>query len=327
MKAMVATKYGDPEVLSAKEMPEPQVGDNDVLIRVQATAMNPVDTKARKHGLGGLLNPPLVLGFDVSGTIDKVGSAVKGFKPGEEVFAFLNLVRAGANAECVAADYRTIAHKPKKLSHTEAAAVPLVALTAWEAVHSRLALKKGEHILIQAAAGGVGHMALQFAKLAGAKVIATASSPESVKLCQKLGADTIINYREENVQERVAAITGGRGVECAFDCVGGTVFDTTLACLAARGRAATIVEGHNAPTNDLLFFKDASVHYVFIGSRFVHNMPVDDLGKELAEIAKLCDAGKLQAHIHKVVKLEQLVDAHKMQESGRVTGKIAVELN
>ncbi|MBX9722875.1 MAG: alcohol dehydrogenase catalytic domain-containing protein, partial [Candidatus Obscuribacterales bacterium] len=144
MKALVATKYGEAEVLQVQDIDRPRVKDNDLLVEVYATAMNPVDTKSRKHGLGGMRVPPFVLGFDVSGVVREVGAnASSKFAPGDEVFGFISVFENGANAEFVAADYRTFAKKPASIEHIQAAALPVAILTAWDALYSRINLEAG----------------------------------------------------------------------------------------------------------------------------------------------------------------------------------------
>lgn len=325
MKALVATKLGDTDVLALQEVEKPKVEANHLLIEVVATAMNPVDTKARKHGLGGMLVPPFVLGFDVSGIVREVGENAKGkFEPGDEVFGFLNLFHNGANAEFVAADYRTIAKKPKAIEHVQAAAFPIAILTAWDGINERLNVQAGETVLIHAGGGGVGHLAIQLAKLRGARVITTASSQASIDLVKSLGADIVINHKEKDFVAEIAKLTDGKGVPAIFDCVGGEVFYQSLKALESCGRIATIVEGGEKNPSEELFFKNASLHYVFIGAPLVNNKNPEAQGKILAEAAKLAEQGKLKAHVSHVLPLEQIAEAHKLQESGKVTGKIGI---
>ena len=328
MKALVTTKLGDTEVLRLEEVEKPKTGANDLLIEVFATAMNPVDTKTRKHGLGGMRVPPFVLGFDVSGVVREVGAnAAKHFAPGDEVFGYISIFQNGANAEYVAADYRTFAKKPASISHVQAAALPVAVLTAWEALHDRIKIQKGETVLIHAGGGGVGHLAIQLAKLAGAKVITTASSRASIELVKQLGADVVINHKEEDFVKRINELTDNKGVETIFDCVGGQVFDRSLDVIAANGRIATIVEGGEANPSAKLFFKNATLHYVFVGAALYYDQQPETQGKILAEVAKLNEQGKVSAHVSHILTLEQVAEAHKLQESGTVTGKIGITVH
>lgn len=328
MKALVATKLGSTEVLRLAEIQKPELGPNDLLIEVYATAMNPVDTKARQHGLGGMLNPPFVLGFDVSGVVREVGAnAQSSFAAGDEVFGFLSIAKNGANAEYVAADYRTVAKKPASISHVQAAAMPVALITAWEGLYDRLNIQAGETVLIHAGGGGVGHFAIQLAKLKGARVITTASSATSIELVNSLGADVVINHKQEDFVARVNELTENKGVTAIFDCVGGEVFNRSLDCIAPGGRIATIVEGGTENPSSKLFFKNASVHYVFIGSALLHNRQPETQGTILAQAAQLAAEGRLKTHVSQVLTLEQLAEAHKLQESGRVTGKIGISVH
>lgn len=328
MKALVAKKLGDTDVLALEEVEKPKVKENDLLIEVYATAMNPVDTKARKHGLGGMLVPPFVLGFDVSGIVREVGAnAASNFAVGDEVFGYLNLFQNGANAEYVAADYRTVAKKPKSLSHVQAAALPVAVLTAWDGIYDRLNVQAGETVLIHAGGGGVGHLAIQLAKLRGAKVITTASSKASIELVKSLGADLVINHKQDDFVKIVNELTDNKGVPAIFDCVGGQVFDRSLEVIATSGRIATIVEGGEKSPSDKLFFKNASLHYIFVGAALLFNHKPEVQGQILSEIAKLAEQGKLNAHVSQILTLEQVAEAHKLQESGSVTGKIGITVH
>ncbi|MBX9719968.1 MAG: zinc-binding dehydrogenase, partial [Candidatus Obscuribacterales bacterium] len=177
-----------------------------------------------------------------------------------------------------------------------------------------------------AGGGGVGHLAIQLAKLRGAKVITTASSKASIALVKSLGADIIINHKEEDFVKRVNEITNNKGVEAIFDCVGGPVFDKSLDVIAANGRIATIVEGSDSNPSEKLFFKNATLHYIFVGAALLYNTNPESHGKNLEEAAKLAESGKLKAHVSQIFSLEQVPEAHKLQESGTVTGKIAISL-
>src|SRR6266581_11116 len=219
MRAIALSEFGGPEVLKPQDVPTPVPGDHDLLIEVHACALNPIDFKVRHGALAKGRPMPIVLGFDVSGVVRDTGKAVNGFRVGDEVYASPSLARNGANAEFVCLDARTAAPKPKTIHHTHAAALPLVTITAWEALLQRARIEAGETVLIHAGGGGVGHIAIQIAKLHGCRVLTTASSPEALDLCRKLGADTVINYREADFVERVKKETDGRGCPVVFDTV------------------------------------------------------------------------------------------------------------
>ncbi|MDX1682731.1 MAG: alcohol dehydrogenase catalytic domain-containing protein, partial [Phycisphaeraceae bacterium] len=181
MRAVALDEFGDPDVLYTCDLPEPEPGPDDLLVKVHASSMNPVDTKIRRNGLGMERSFPLVTGYDVSGVVEAVGENVDRFSVGDEIYGSPSLARNGAHAEKVLIDAQTAAAKPESLDHSEAAALPLVTLTAWEALHDRAQIHEGETVLIHAGAGGVGHIGIQLAKLHGCTVYTTASRDESIE--------------------------------------------------------------------------------------------------------------------------------------------------
>lgn len=319
-------EHGAPDVLHAAEIPEPTLRDTDVLVQVHATSVNPVDTKVRARA-SVPREYPLVLGYDVSGTVVRCGSAVTQWRPGDEIFAAPNLFRNGANAELVALDARSAARKPASLDHARAAALPLVAQTAWEALHLRARLQPGQTVLIHAGAGGVGHVAVQLAKLHGCRVITTAGREESIEFCRGvLRADEVIDYRAGDVVEAVKALTGGKGVPVALDTVGGEVFVQSLDSLAINGHLVTILGG----STDLkgrgqnLLYRNVTISYEFMGIPTAYELEPERPAKILATIAKLVDAGALHPEVRHRFSLEQLADAHRQVETGRTVGKVSV---
>ena len=216
MRAIIMKEFGGIDVLQLAQMPQPTAGPGDLLVRVHAAALNPVDTKIRK-GLHGPKNFPLIPGYDVSGIVSELGEDVDGFAVGDEVYASPSLARQGAHAEYVVLDSRTAAHKPGTLSHEQAAALPLATLTAWEAMFERANLQDGETIIISAGAGGVGHIAVQLARARECRVITTASADESIALARQCGAQVVINYKTEDVVERVMEETGDAGCPVVFE--------------------------------------------------------------------------------------------------------------
>ncbi|MEX0887171.1 MAG: zinc-binding dehydrogenase [Phycisphaeraceae bacterium] len=324
MRAMVAREYGDADVFVPADVPEPEVGEHDLLVEVAASSVNPVDCKVRLDGMRGLRPPPLVLGFDVCGIVREVGAAVDAFKPGDQVMASPSLARPGANAALVAVDARTAAHKPGNIDHAEAAALPLVTITAWQSLHARARLHPNETVLIQAGGGGVGHIAIQLARIAGARIIATASRPESIELCQRLGADDVINYAEQDVVERVRELTGGEGCPVVMDNVGGHVFTQSLNCLAVHGRLVTIL----APPRDAPiaehFVRDVTIAMEFMGATTVFGTRPEAQGQILETVKELVEVGRVTPHVSHRFTLDQLADAHRQQETRHTLGKIAV---
>jgi NADPH2:quinone reductase len=323
---MVVTQFGPPEVLKLQEMPRPKLEPQDLFVEVHAAALNPVDFKIRRGAFREGRALPFVPGYDVSGVVREMGPAAQGFKIGDEVYASPSLIRGGANAEYVCVDARTAAPKPASLDHAHAAALPLISLTAWEALLLRARLDQGETVLIHAGGGGVGHVAIQLAKLHGCRVLTTASRGESLALCLKLGADVIVNYAEEDFVQRVAQETSGQGCPVVFDTVGGQTFDRSLDCVAINGRLITVVGTPSAEIPQKLFRKNATLYFEFMGAPTVYGVRPEGQGEILRSVAKLVDERKLKPHISRAITLEELPEGHRLQESGHVTGKIVVRV-
>jgi len=326
MKAMVMTAFGGPEVFTLQDIPKPEPGATDLLIEVRATALNPVDCKTRQAPRWGDRVPPMVLGFDVCGTVAAVGVDVVGFEVGDEIIASPSLVRDGANAEFVCVDYRTAAPKPVNVSALEAASLPLVSLTAWESLHEHGRMKAGETVLIQAGAGGVGHIAVQLAKQAGCKVITTIGKPDSEACVRNLYADVCIDYHKENVVERVLEETNGKGCDVVLDAVGGQVFTDCISCVAFGGRLVTIVPGVPGDNINALFKKSASLHFEFMGAKVMQDEKPEEQGEVLRRVSKLVDDGAIRPMVSQVFPLEALPEAHVQQESQRTVGKLVIQI-
>jgi len=324
MRAIVQDGHGGPEVLQLRELPEPALRPSDMLVEVHATSVNPVDVKARRGG-GAPRKFPLVLGYDVSGVVVRCGPAVRGFKSGDEVFATANLFRDGANAQFVALDARSAARKPASVDHATAAALPLVSQTAWEALHLRARIGPGQDVLVHAGAGGVGHIAVQLARLHGCRVITTAARPESIAFCRDIvKAHEVIDYRNEDVVERVKALSAGKGLPVILDTVGGAVFTQSLDCAAINGQVVTILGSETDGHGRSLLYRNVSVHYEFMGIPTAHELEPERPGQILSGIARLVDAGLLRPHVSLTVPLERIADAHRQVESSRTIGKAVV---
>jgi len=326
MKALVGTGHGGPDVLEIRDdYPEPSPGPHDLLVRVRASALNPVDTKIRQGYLGER-PAPYVLGFDVSGVVTATGAEVTGFAAGDEIIASPSLFRDGSNAELVLVDHRRAARKPPSLDHEHAAALPLVAITAWEALYDRAEVGTGEWVLVQAGAGGVGHIGIQLARLRYAHVIATASRDESKKLCKDLGAEHVIDHRTEDVTARVREITGGVGCPLVLDTVGGQVFEDSLDCVAVDGRVVTIVTNESANVSAKLFAKNATLIHEFMGAPSLHGVRLEAQGDLLQRVGELVESGSIRPVVSSVVSLADVPDAHRAIESGHTTGKITIRV-
>jgi NADPH:quinone reductase-like Zn-dependent oxidoreductase len=297
MQAVVIHETGDPEVLRLEEADRPEPDDGEVLIRVRAASVNPVDWKYRRGFVPTEL--PVVLGQDVSGTVEISHAA--GFAVGDDVFGFAS---SGGYAEFATAQAAAIARKPAGVSHEQAAAIPVAGLTAWQALFDRGGLERGQTALIAGAAGGVGHFAVQFAKYAGARVIGTGSS-RNREFVLGLGASEYIDYTQQDVGEAVS------GVDVALDTVGG---DTTGSLLPAVREGGILVTIAAAPPEEA-----ASERGVRAELLITSPSP-----EQMARIAELVAAGDVVVEIADVVPLAEVPRAHELSESGHTRGKIIV---
>ncbi|MET9196082.1 NADP-dependent oxidoreductase [Streptomyces olivaceus] len=307
MRAVSQDVLGGPEVLKEVRVERPVPRPNEVLVRVRAAGVNPTDWKHRAEG-GFLGEPPFVLGWDVSGTVESVGIGVAAFRPGDEVFGMLSYPFGhGSHAEYVTAPARTFTHLPAGTDHVRAGALPLVSLTAWQALVERADLQPGQRVLIHAAAGGVGHVAVQIAKARGAHVIGTAGAGKHAFL-RSLGADEAVDYRETDFTEAV------RDVDVVLDTIGGDTSLRSLRVLRPGGVVVSIL-----PVGSDEFFEEAGR----LGVRAVR-MLVDADRADMREIARLVEAGKLEPTIAKTFPLAEAAGAHALGETGRTTGKIVL---
>jgi NADPH2:quinone reductase len=321
---MVLREFGSAEVLRLDDVPVPTPGPNDLLVEVHACALNPIDFKVRRGALAKGRPFPIILGFDMSGVVRGMGEGVKGFAIDDEVYASPSLVRNGANAEFVCVDARMAALKPRSVDHAAAAALPLVTITAWEALLLRARVQRGETILIHAGGGGVGHVAIQLAKREGCRVLTTASRKETINLCHQLGADVVINYSDVGVVDFVRKETAGKGCEVVFDTVGGKTFDLSLDCVAPDGRVITCVGTPSEFIPQKMFRLNATLYFEFMGAAGLYGIRQEKQGELLQAAAAVVDAGKLKPHIGRVLRLEELAEGHRLMESGHAVGKAVV---
>jgi NADPH:quinone reductase len=241
MKAMIVREFGGPEKFEMAEMPKPTPGPGQVLVRLKAASVNPVDYKIRRMGAWARVPMPAILGYDGAGVVEAVGPCVSELRVGDEVFYSARIFgRQGTYAEYHVEDAEIVARKPANLSFEEAASLPLAAMTAYDAVITFFQTKPGDTVLIQAGAGGVGSFAVQLAKAAGARVIATGRL-ENEDLIRSLGADDVIDYRTHRFEDEVNRLTDGRGADAAYDTVGGDVITRSIRCVRPFGKLATIV--------------------------------------------------------------------------------------
>ena len=331
MKAVVAKRYGGPEVLAIIERPAPEVGPTDVLITVRAASLNPLDFKVRdgKTKLVLPLKPPVALGCDVAGVVAAVGPQVTKLEVGDEVFARLEKLRMGGLAEQVAAGEHVVARKPANASFEEAASIPLAALTSLQALRECAQATSGQRVLIHAGAGGVGSLAIQIAKILGLHVTTTTST-KNIELVRLLGADEVIDYTVEAVDAKP------HDFDVVFDTLGAA---SELASIRATKRGGVVVGIGGLP--DAAFAKEWLPGFTRpalwlmtgkrrraaakAGVRFVYLFMRPD-GEQLAELAGWIDAGKLKPLIHKTYPFAEVAEAFAELERGRARGKIVVSI-
>lgn len=327
MRAQVIRSFGGPEVVESAELPKPDAGPGQVLVRIVASSVNPVDTKIRRKG-GAYSGPlPAVLGADAAGVIEALGAGVTGFAVGDAVYGSVGGVRGlqGTLAEFVAADARLLAHAPRSLPIADAAALPLVAITAWEGLVEEARVQRGESVLVLGGTGGVGHVAVQLARELGAVVTAAVSSDDKAQLARELGATHVVDYRTERVEDYVARITNGRGFDVVFDATGGSDPSAAFAAARVRGRVVTIVTAFTADLTPM-HMKGLSLHAVFMLIPMLHDTGREAHGAILREVARLVDAGRLKPVIDSRFPLARAAEAHARLESGKAVGKIVVDV-
>ncbi len=326
MRALILEQFGSP--LRLAEMPEPVLGPGQVLVRVSASGVNPLDLKIKAGSAGHARAVlPAILGLDLAGTVESVGEGVTAFREGDEVYGLTGGVGGvpGSLAEYAVVDADLLARKPSRLSMREAAAIPLGFITAWEGLVDRARIQGGERVLIHAGAGGVGHMAVQLACAYGADVYATVS-PEKKAIVEGYGASPI-DYRAEAVAEYVDRCTGGHGFDVVYDTVGGSTLDASF--LAVKSYTGRVVSCLGWGTHSLasLSFRAATYSGVFTLMPLLTGKGRAHHGEILTEASRLADAGKLTPLLDPTeFPLESVEAAHQLAGSGRANGKIVVTL-
>lgn len=324
MKAYVINRHGGPEVFEEATLPDPQAGPGQVRIRVRASSVNPLEVKIRSGLVRSGPEFPAILNGDIAGIIDQVGEGVKGFENGDPVLGCAGGVRGhpGALADYMLADHRLITHAPHRLPLETCAVLPLVFMTSWSALVDRAAIRPGEHVLIHAGAGGVGHVAVQLAKARGARVATTVSSEEKGVIARDLGADEVILYRDEPVADYVQRLTGGAGFPLVFDTVGGANLDASFEAAAISGRVCSI---NTRSTHDLspLHAKNLTLHVVFRSVPLLYGMELEHQSWILRNMTEMVDEGSLRPLLAaRKFGFAQIADAHRYLESGQAVGKI-----
>lgn len=332
MQAMVIEKYGKNVPLIQKEMPAPQIGDHDVLVEIHAASLNPIDFKIKEGKVKLLLNykMPLILGNDFSGVVVKVGKQVNAYKPGDEVYGRPRKDRIGTLAEYIAVHEEDISLKPQNLNFEEAASIPLVGLTTYQAFYDILKLQKGQKILIHAGSGGVGTFAIQLAKLMGAYV-ATTASDRGYELVQSLGTDRIINYRKEHFEEMLSEY------DAVYDTLGGEVLEKSFQVLKPHGKIVSISGLPNAR-----FGREANLGWLkttllsIVSHKITtlekknqasyHFLFMKPSGVQLERIKGYVEEGLIKPVIDKVYDFEDVGQAFQYLEGGSAKGKVIIKM-
>jgi NADPH2:quinone reductase len=326
MKAAILDSYGAAFRVVLVARPELEAGQ--VLVRVKASGVNPLDTKIRAGQAAHARQPlPAILGIDLAGVVEAVGSGVTGFRPGDEVYGMTGGVAGlqGSLAEFAAVDARLIAHKPANLGMREAAALPLIFITAWEGLVDRAAIRAGQKILVQGGAGGVGHVTVQLARALEAEVFAVDSGAKKDFLT-RLGA-TPIDYRAMTVEQAVELHTRGRGFDIVYDTVGGATLDASFQAVRRFGHVVSCL-GWGTHALAPLSFRAATYSGIFTLLPMLTGEGREHHGEILREATMLAEAGKLIPRLdHRRFTLETVGDAHQAIETGSTAGKIVVDID
>ncbi|MEK7323119.1 MAG: zinc-dependent alcohol dehydrogenase family protein [Pseudomonadota bacterium] len=331
MKAMVMTAPGAPKVLQLLEVPTPTFsGGRQLLVRLHAAGVNPVDTKLRSRGTYFPERMPAILGCDGAGVVEATGPEAQDFQAGDAVYFCNGGIggHPGTYAEYAVIDERFAAPKPRSLSFAEAAAVPLALITAWEALHERAHLQQGQCVLIHAGCGGVGHLAIQLAKLHDARVFTTVSDPAKAQLARELGAELAVSYHKTDFVAAVNEWSGGHGADLALDTVGGVTFVRTVRAVRHYGDLVTLLQPGAEVDWKEARLRNLRISFELMLTPMLHGLI--DVQQQQADIlrraATLFDAGKLRIHISHVLPLAKAAEAHRLIEAGGMTGKIALTL-
>lgn len=331
MKAILMTQPGTADTLEARDIPEPMMTEpTQVKVRLRAAGVNPIDTKIRRNGLLGPGPLPAVLGCDGAGEVIEIGAEVDRFQVGDRIW-FCNGglgIEPGNYAEITVLDQRWAAPMPRTLDFEEAAAGPLVLITAWGMLYDRGRLQAGHTALIHAGAGGVGHVALQLARLRGARVLTTVGSAENAALAKDWGADEVINHCEQDFVAEVNRLTDGQGADLVAEMVGPEVFARSIGCTAHFGDLVTLLDPGNVP------LAEARLRNLRIGFELMLTPQLRSLiaAREhqvdiLRQCGELIDAGQLRLHVSRVLPLAQAAEAHRQIETGHTVGKVVLRID
>ncbi len=331
MKAVVMPQPGGPEVLETRELPKPApTEERDLVVRLRAAGVNPLDTKLRNRGTYGSEGEPVILGCDGAGVVESAASGCTRFAAGDEVYFFNGGlgIEPGCYAEYTVIDERWAAAKPVSLSFTEAAAIPLVALTAWESLFDHGNLQADEQVLIHAGAGGVGHIAIQLAREAGARILTTVSSHEKARIATKLGANETLLYTERDWVEAIQQNTDKGGVDLACDLVGPQVLEASFPAVRFYGRSVTLLQPNGVDFTQARL-RNQGVHLELMLSPMYFGLTETRIYQTriLERCSDLIDEGRLRIHVAQTFSLEEAADAHRALEAGHTIGKLVLTLD
>ncbi len=331
MRAIVMTEAGSSDILKLADMEKPCCADNEVLVQVMAAGINPVDTKVRNNGPMIKAGLPAILGCDGAGIVEQIGADVTHFEVGDAVYYCYGGLgqQAGNYAEHIAVPEAYVAMKPDCIDFIDAAAAPLVLITAWEALFDRARIQSAQKIFIHAGAGGVGHVAIQLAKLAGCEVATTVSNSEKTDLVKQLGADLVINYKEEDVSEALLKWTDDLGVDVAFDTVGGNAFNQLVSATRIYGDIVTILQVPGDADWKTIRLRNLRISQELMLTPMLLGLEeaAEHHGDILDQCTQFFDQQKLSLCVSDSLPLEQAAEAHRMIESGSVVGKLVLEVH
>lgn len=322
MKAIQAHQFGDPEVVKYEEVPTPRPGAGEVLVRVRAAGVNPVDVAmlSGRHPAAKGLSFPFIPGFDVAGEVEALGDGVKNLKEGEAIFA---RARGGAYAEFARVPAAEAGRKPKNLSFEEAAATPIAFLTAWSALVHKAALQAGETVLVQGGGGGVGSAAIQVAKVLGARVITTVGSSEKARRAKEIGADFAIVYREKDFSAEVREITGGKGADVIIETVASENLQKDVEAISLWGRIVIIGAGTGKRPEAIFPVGPALFKDLHLYTTTLFNVP--HLVPEMTQrLVALFEEGKMRPQVGSTFPLREAAKAHRALLEGKFFGKIVL---
>jgi NADPH:quinone reductase len=329
MKAVLLTELGEPEVLSVQQISEPHIENpTDIKVKIMAAGINPLDAKLRRYGVLTEEGLPAVLGCDGAGVVVEAGDEVSLFRPGDEVWYCHGGLGGlqGNYAEYTVLDERVCCRKPASIDFIHAAAAPLVLITAWEAIFGRARLTNEMTLLVHGGAGGVGHIAIQLAKQAGARVLAAVRSEEKRQFVTELGADGAILYEDGSVADQVTALTDGRGADVVLDTIGPEVFKQSIEATAHYGDLITLLD----PGPDMNW-KEVRNRNLRVGFTLMLTPMLRDLPQArsnqvaiLCDCAEMIDSGSLKISVNQTFSLEQVAEAHQLIEQGGMQGKLVL---